>query len=529
MITFLAAHLDLLLFAALVLMLLCGFPVAFTLGGCALAFALMGSELGLMRWQTLNFLPQRVWVTLNNNVLVAAPLFIFMGLVLERCRLAEDMLTCLAELWGQRPGGLLMATTLVGALIAASTGIVGATVVTLGLLTLPVMVRNGYNVPLACGAICAAGTLGQIIPPSIVLVFLGDFISLANQQAALTNPALKGVTIGVSDLFAGAIVPGLLLVCIYIAYQTIMVRLNPSLAPPIAPADRRLMEDGTQVRPLRTRLLQSLVAPLALIVAVLGSILSGIATPTEAAAVGAVGAVLLSAWREAPRTVPVLRAGVLAAVAILVLLAFFDLRIGRAATPSADLWAIRLASVLAVVVGVAVLVAFGALWRAGLLLGIVFRTARITAMVFTVLLGATLFTLVFRELGGEATIHGLLANIPGGLFGAMVFTMLLMFVLGFFLDFLEIVFILVPILCPALILMGANPLWLGVIIALNLQTSFLTPPFGFALFYLRGVAPASVSTMQIWRGAVPYVMLQMLCLVIVAAFPALATWLPGLM
>lgn len=524
MLDFLAAHLDLLLFGGLVVLLMSGFPVAFTLGGCALIFAALGAELGLLRWQSLNFLPQRVWVTLNNSVMVAAPLFIFMGLVLEKCRLAEDMLTSLAELFGKKPGGLLVATTLVGALLAASTGIVGATVVTLGLLALPVMLRNGYDASAACGAICASGTLGQIIPPSIVLVFLGDFMSLANQQAALSNPQLKGVTVGVSDLFAGALVPGLVLIAIYLCWQMVLVRFRPQVAPPIEIAPRP--EGGPSVT---RRLMQSLIAPLSLIVAVLGSILAGIATPTEAAAVGAVGAVILAVWREVPQWSRVWQLGVFAAVAILVLLGFFDLRLGRQSMTGAEQTAIILASLLLAVVFVVLALAIWHLLRLRILGEIIFKTARITSMVFTVLLGATLFTLVFRELGGEATIHGLLSSLPGGLFGAMLFTMALMFVLGFFLDFLEIVFILVPIICPTLILMGADPLWLGVMIALNLQTSFLTPPFGFALFYLRGVAPPDLATMQIWRGAMPYIALQLLCLLMVAAFPPLATWLPSIM
>lgn len=528
MIEALAAHLDLALFGAAILLLLFGFPVAFTLAGVALAFAWLGAELGVFRWAQLNFLPQRVWAILNNSVLVAAPLFIFMGLVLERCRLAEDMLTAMARLFGTRPGGLLIATTVVGALMAASTGIVGATVVTMGLLALPVMLKNGYDPVAACGAICASGTLGQIIPPSIVLVFLGDFLTLANQQANLISGNPTGRSVGVADLFAGALLPGLALVGCYIIYQLVLTWRRPEIAPPLPL--RALQEVGDVRGESDTALfLRALVAPLLLIVAVLGSILGGVATPTEAAGVGAIGAILLAAWRAAPHLRWVLGAGLFAALGILVLLSIFDLRVGRTDTATPELWAIRGAVGMILMICAAVAIALWVTFRDGALLDVTFRTARITAMIFTVLIGATLFTLVFRGLGGEETIRHLLEGLPGGLTGAMIFTMLLMFMLGFFLDFLEIIFILVPILCPVLIMMGADPVWLGVMIAMNLQTSFLTPPFGFALFYLRAAAPVTVKTSQIWRGAVPYIGLQLVGLLLVASFPVLATGLPAWM
>jgi TRAP-type mannitol/chloroaromatic compound transport system permease large subunit len=451
-----------------------------------------------------------------------------MGLVLERCRLAEDMLTAMARLFGTRPGGLLIATTVVGALMAASTGIVGATVVTMGLLALPVMLKNGYDPVAACGAICASGTLGQIIPPSIVLVFLGDFLTLANQQANLISGNPTARSVGVADLFAGALLPGLALVGCYIVYQLVLTWARPQVAPPLPP--RALAEVGdVKGESDVALLLRALVAPLLLIVAVLGSILGGVATPTEAAGVGAIGAILLAAWRAAPHLRVVLGAGLFAAIGILLLLAIFDLRVGRTDTAPSEIWAIRAAAVLMLAIFGAVITALWVTFRDGALMDVTFRTARITAMIFTVLIGATLFTLVFRGLGGEETIKHLLEGLPGGLTGAMIFTMALMFVLGFFLDFLEIIFILVPILCPVLIMMGADPVWLGVMIAMNLQTSFLTPPFGFALFYLRAAAPASVKTTQIWRGAVPYIGLQLVALMLVAAFPTLATWLPALM
>jgi len=522
---------DIWMFGATILLMLLGFPVAFTLAGVALAFAFLAGELGLFRVATLNFLPQRVWAILNNTVIVAAPLFIFMGLLLERCKVAEQMLTAMARIFGQRPGGLLVATTVVGALMAASTGIVGATVVTMGVLALPVMLRNGYNPSAAAGAICSAGTLGQIIPPSIVLVFLGDFLTFANQQANLRMGTQSGRTVGVADLFAGCLLPGLLLVGLYLLWQMTLAWRRPDHAPALPPSEVALDASGQAIasESMARLMLQALAAPLLLIVAVLGSILAGVATPTEASGVGAVGALLLAGWREGPRIRPLIAAAVAGALVIVLLLALFDMRLGREENTLGETAAIWTAMVLMGVVSAGILASLAVTFRSGALMDVTFRTARITAMIFTVLIGATLFTLVFRGLGGEHTIHAFMSGIPAGLTGAMIFTMALMFFLGFFLDFLEIIFILVPVLCPVLIVMGADPVWLGVMIALNLQTSFLTPPFGFALFYLRGVAPPEVQTTAIWRGAVPYIGLQLITLAILAAFPSVATWLPSLM
>jgi tripartite ATP-independent transporter DctM subunit len=524
------SHPDILMFATTILLMLMGFPVAFTLAGVGLAFALMAGEMGLFRTSMLNFLPQRVWAVLNNSVIVAAPLFIFMGLLLERCRVAEQMLMAMAQLFGARPGGLLIATTLVGALMAASTGIVGATVVTMGVLAMPVMLRNGYNPAVAAGAICAAGTLGQIIPPSIVLVFLGDFLTFANQQANLSMGTPSGRNVGVADLFAGSLLPGLFLVGLYLAWQVFITWRNPSQAPALPPNEIRLDANKNEM-PAESRsrlILRALAAPLLLILAVLGSILAGIATPTEAAGVGAVGALFLAAWTESHRARPIVLISLAAATILLVLLVFFDMRLGRQINSTGEMIAIWAGIGLMGIISIGILVSLFVTFRTGALMDVTYRTARITAMIFTVLIGATLFTLVFRGLGGEETINEFMSGIPAGLTGAMIFTMVLMFFLGFFLDFLEIIFILVPILCPPLILMGADPVWLGVMIALNLQTSFLTPPFGFALFYLRGVAPREVATTAIWRGAVPYIGLQIVTLGLLAVFPAVATWLPDL-
>jgi tripartite ATP-independent transporter DctM subunit len=516
-----AETLDLLMFACVCGLLLLGFPVAFTLAGTALIFAVLGDLLGVFNLAQLNFFPQRMFGIMSNEVVVAAPLFIFMGLMLERSKVAEDLLTSMASLFRGTPGGLLFAVTIVGALMAASTGIVGATVVTMGLLSLPVMLKHGYDARLATGAICAAGTLGQVIPPSIVLVFLGDIMTYANQQANLTTGNLTGKSVGVGDLFAGSLFPGLLLVGLYLAYAVLVAHREPQRVPPLP---RRDLDAGdTQARLLA----RALFAPTMLIVAVLGSILGGVATPTEAAGVGAVGATLLAGARKAPQRTGLFVGGVAAAAALIALNAAFDLRLNRGETPALDDAAIWASFGLAAFLGAICLYALLVVFADRTLHEVVFSTARITAMVFAVLIGASMFSLVFRGFGGDETVRAFLESLPGGLFGAMAFTMLLMFLMGFFLDFLEIIFIVVPIVCPILIVMGADPVWLGVMIAVNLQTSFLTPPFGFALFFLRGVTPPEVPTQAIYRGVVPFVAIQLLALCALAAFPQLGTWLPA--
>lgn len=431
-----------------------GFPVAFVLGGVALLSAGLGIALGAFDASFLEAFPNRVFGVMGNETLVAVPLFVFMGVMLERSRIAESLLEAVAALFGRVRGGLVVAVLLVGALLAASTGIVGATVVAMGLISLPTMLRNGYCPRLASGAICASGTLGQVIPPSIVLVLLGDQLGNAFQQAQLRQGVYAPETVSVGDLFAGALVPGLGLVGLYLAYSLWVAWRQPARAPALNEAVPR---SGWQ-------LAKAIVPTLSLIVLVLGSILAGVATATEAAAVGAVGA------------------GVFA-------LAYGQLT-----------WA-RLAEVAR-------------------------QTVKVTAMVFAILVGAALFSLVFRGYGGDDLVHALLGSLPGGKWGAIFAVMLLMFLLGFVLDFIEIIFVIVPIVGPVLLAMGVDPVWLGVMMAINLQTSFLTPPFGFALFYLRGVAPPELSTMQIYRGVVPFIGLQLLMLVLVAAFPSLATALP---
>ena len=449
----------LLLVVALLAALATGYPVAFALAGAALLMAAVGVATGTFDASFLEAFPNRVFGTMSNDTLLAVPLFVFMGVMLERSRLAEALLESVAALFGDKRGGLAIAVLLVGALLAASTGIVGATVVTMGLISLPTMLRNGYDPRLASGTICASGTLGQIIPPSVVLVLLGDQLGNAYQQAQLKLGNYSPDSVSVGDLFAGAILPGLGLVALYLLYVSWVAWRHPERAPALAPEQLARLSKGS--------LWRALIPPLALIVAVLGSILAGVATASEAAAVGAVGATVF-------------------------------------ALIARQLDTKRLREVMQ-------------------------QTTQITAMVFAILLGAALFSLVFRGYGGDEAVHALLSDLPGGATGALIAVMLVMFLLGFVIDFIEIVFIVVPIVAPVLFALGVDPIWLGVLMAVNLQTSFLTPPFGFALFYLRGVAPPEVKTADIYRGALPFIVLQVLMLVALAIWPQLATWLPELL
>ncbi|MBT8090075.1 MAG: TRAP transporter large permease subunit [Gammaproteobacteria bacterium] len=446
-----------LLFVAVILVLLAGFPVAFTLGGTALIFAGFGVMGGGFNEALLSGLPNRIFGIMTNETLVAVPLFVFMGVTLERARIAEELLDTLSSLFGTLRGGLGISVTLVGMLLAASTGIVGATVVTMGLLSLPTMLKRGYSPEIAAGTICASGTLGQIIPPSIILVLLGDVMTTAYQHAQLEMGIYAPKTVSVGDLFAGALIPGLMLVCLYVLYILGVAFFRPTVMPAHCQEQGQAISIG--------QVLRALLPPLLLILAVLGSILNGLATPTEAAGVGGMGALLLAVSRR-----------------------------------QLDLERLR---------------------------EIMRSTLRISSMVFLILIGASIFSLVFRGYGGDDGVRAVLEALPGGVIGAVIVVMLVMFLLGFVLDFIEITFVVVPIVGPVLLAMGLDPVWLGIMIAINLQTSFLTPPFGFALFYLRGVAPASVTTAQIYRGAVPFVAIQLLALLLLAMFPGLVTWLPS--
>ena len=516
---------DIIMFAVACLFLLSGFPVAFTLAGVALLFAGLGTFLGVFDFAYVTALPQRIFGNMTNTVLIAVPLFIFMGVMLERSKIAEELLTSMGRLFGSLRGGLGLSVTIVGALLAASTGIVGATVVTMGLMSLPTMLKRGYDPALACGSIAAAGTLGQIIPPSIVLVLLGDVISSAYQTAQLEQGIFAPDAVSVGDLFAGALIPGLMLVGFYMTYQIFMAIVRPATSPAI-PTELLAQQTKSQFKDI----ISSLMPPLVLILAVLGSILGGVATPTEAAAIGAIGALLLAGYknRSANSGFPI-QIAALSLVILLVMTAIVDLRIMRENISVLEQSTIFLAYILLAFLSWGVVTSIRQTYSSGVLKQVMTQTTQITSMVFVILIGAALFSLVFRGLGGDETVKAFLTSMPGGLFGAMLIVMIIMFFLGFFLDFIEITFVVVPIVAPVLLKMGIDPIWLGVMMAMNLQTSFLTPPFGFALFYLRGVAPPEIQTSQIYRGAIPFVLIQMLALGILATFPQLATWLPNVL
>lgn len=456
-----AEVMALLLFISVCLVLLTGYPVAFALSGTALIFAFIGVLTGTFDAAFLTALPNRLYGIMTNMTLIAVPLFIFMGVMLEKSKVADKLLDTMALLFGSMRGGLGISVILVGMLLAASTGIVGATVVTMGLLSLPTMIKRGYDPALATGAICASGTLGQIIPPSIILILLGDVLSSAYQQAQLDMGIFAPKTVSVGDLFAGALFPGLLLVLLYVIYLASMAFIKPELMPAIPKAERNINKGE-----LFFRIVKVLFPPLFLILAVLGSILAGFATPTEAASVGAIGAIFLAISQRQ-----------------------FNLEI---------------------------------------LQQVMRDTLRITSMVFLIFIGASLFSLVFRGFGGDDVVRDVLTDLPGGVVTAMFIVMLVMFLLGFILDFIEITFVMVPIVAPILFTMGIDPIWLGIMFAINLQTSFLTPPFGFALFYLRGVAPKEIPTSAIYRGVIPFIIIQLFAMMLLVFWPELATWLPNL-
>ncbi len=431
-----------LMFAGMIAFLFFGFPVAFSLIFTGLSFGLAGMALGVLNTNFFDILPLRIWGTMTNFTLLAVPLFVFMGVALEKSGLAEELLETMALLFGKMRGGIAISVVVVGAILAASTGIVGASVITMGLVSLPTMLRRGYQKELITGTICASGTLGQIIPPSVILILLGD---------------IMGVSVG--DLYIGAVIPGLVLVGLYITYISILGRVKPHLAPAI-PAEELAAFRGDALK----RVTIALIPALVLIVGVLGSIFAGIASPTEAASVGAVGGLALTIAK------------------------------GRFSMP--------------------------------MLRGVMETTTRITSLAFIILVGANCFGLIFRGLNGDHLIQNFLKGLPLGPYGVLAVVMSVIFILGFFIDFFEICFIHVPILTPVLVThFGFDPVWLGVVIGVNLQTSFLTPPFGFALFYLRGVAPPEITTPHIYRGVIPFVALQLIGLTLVIAYPPLATWL----
>ena len=450
-------YLSLLMFLAVCLVLLLGYPVAYSLAGTALIFAGVGAFFGVFDTSYLQAVPSRLFGIVSNQTLIAVPLFVFMGVMLEKSRVAENLLLAMEQVLGRLKSGLAVSVVLVGMLLAASTGIVGATVVTMGLLSLPTMLKKGYSPSFVCGAICATGTLGQIIPPSIALVLLGDVLSSAFQQAQLNMGIFSPQSVSVGDLFVGALVPGFLLVAMYLLYVLIFASKHIDQS-----------QEEAEQTPISIRgLCAALLPPLLLIFIVLGSILAGFATPTEAAGVGAAGALALAIINK-QLNVPKLK-------------------------------------------------------------DVMLSTTKVTSMVFLILIGASIFSLVFRGFGGEELIEELFASLPGGIFSAVLLVMVVIFLLGFILDFIEITFVVVPLVAPVLLAMGVDPIWLGIMIAVNLQTSFLTPPFGFALFYLRGVAPPEVKTSHIYRGVAPFVVIQLILLACLAIWPNLVTWLPSLL
>ena len=432
--------------------LLSGIPAGFVLSGNALLFSLIGTQLGFFDYSYLQAIPNRIFGIMSNQNLLAVPLFIFMGIVLEKSKIAEELLDAMNLFYKDTKGGFAISVVIVGILMGASTGIVGASVITLGLLSLPIMLKNNYPKSLSCGAICASGTLGQIIPPSLVLILLADVVSSAYQQAQLNMGIFSPETVTISDLFAGAILPGLLLPLIYIFYIK-SIKFKTS----------EIDKDNSNNR---INLIKSLVPPLFLIIVVLGSIVFGIATPSEAASLGAAGAVALS---------------------------FYKNKLNFSIIKQTSL-----------------------------------ETIKLTSMVFMILIGATFFSLVFRGLEGEALIHEFLNQGDGSKYSSLIITLFIMFLLGFILDFIEIIFIIIPIFGPILFTYGFDPVWVAIMIAMVLQTSFMTPPFGFSLFYLRGVAPKEVSTMDIYKGVIPFVLIQIVAIIIVFLIPEIATMLPSL-
>ena len=445
---------PLILFVVICVSLLLGFPVAFTLGGVSLIFAGIGTIFGVFDLYLLETIPNRLFGIMTNTTLVAVPLFVFMGVILEKSKIAEKLLESMSEIFGRLKSGLGISVIIVGTLLAASTGIVGATVIAMGLISLPAMLKKDYSEEVSTGLIAATGTLGQIIPPSIALVILGDVLATAYQQAQLSMGNFSAKSVSVGDLFVAAIIPGLLLVTAYSFYFILNI------------SNKNINFNETKASISLKHILKILIPPFLLIFSVLGSIILGVASPTEAAGIGAMGSILI--------------AGLNKKLSLLVL---------------SD--AVK-------------------------------QTAFISSMVFMILIGASIFSLVFRGYGGEELISNLFNAIPGGLFGSMLIVMILVFLLGFILDFIEISFVVVPIVGPILIAMGADPLWLGIMLAINLQTSFLTPPFGFALFYLRGVTPERIKTETIYKGVFPFILIQLLILCLVAYFPFIATYLPSL-
>ena len=443
------------LFVIVIFVLMLGYPVAFTLSGVSILFALVCSLTNNFDLSILFALPSRIFGIITNETLVAIPMFIFMGIMLEKSKIAENLLDSMAALFKNIKGGLGISVIIVGALLAASTGIVGATVVTMGLLSLPVMMKQKYNTKIATGTILASGTLGQIIPPSIILIMLGDVISSSYQEAQNMLGIFSQESVSVGDLFAGAIFPGLILVSLYIVYILYIANFRLDLIP-----DKKL-EKAFSAK----EVILSLYSPLFLIFIVLGSIILGVATPTEASSFGAIGSAVLALINKK-----------------------FNLK---------------------------------------MLKEVLVKTSKITSMIFILLIGATIFSLVFRGLEGDIFINHALSSLPGDVYTKLAIVMFAIFLLGFILDFIEITYVVIPVVAPILLSMGLDPIWLGILIAINLQTSFLTPPFGFAIFYLKSVIPKDIETIDIYKGVVPFILIQLITIVLIIIVPEITTWLPN--
>ena len=442
------------LFILVIFTLMLGYPVAFTLAGVSILFALVCGLTNNFDLSILYALPSRIFGIITNETLVAIPIFIFMGIMLEKSKIAENLLESMSNLFSSIRGGLGVSVIIVGALLAASTGIVGATVVTMGLLSLPTMLKKNYDVKIATGTILASGTLGQIIPPSIILILLGDVISSSYQEAQNMLGIFSQESVSVGDLFAGAIFPGLILVSFYIFYIVFIANFKKDLIPDIKTKNKLNLKET----------IYSLLAPLFLILTVLGSIIMGLATPTEASSVGALGSVFLAIINKQ-----------------------FNLKI---------------------------------------LKDVLIQASKITSMIFILLIGATIFSLVFRGLEGDIFINNALSALPGEIYTKLFIVMIAIFILGFILDFIEITYVVIPVVAPILLSMGIDPIWLGILIAINLQTSFLTPPFGFAIFYLRSVMPKNIKTTEVYKGVIPFIFIQIITIILIVIFPEVTTWLP---
>ena len=436
---------PLLLIALICGALILGYPVAFTLAGVSILYALLGIQFGFFEENLLRNIPIRIFGIMNNQTLLAVPLFVLMGVILERSGIAAKMLHDMAAIFRGTPSGLSISIIVVGALLAASTGIVGATVVTMGLMSLPALIKQGYSKEFSSGLVASTGTLGQIIPPSIALVLLGDVMTNAYQRAQNDLGIFSQKTVSVGDLFVGAIIPGIMMIVGYLAYAIYKNR------------SKKFIHNGEPNREIN--ILTTLLPPILLIFVVLGSIIAGIATPTEAAGVGALGAILIA-----------------------MLNGKFDLKLLKETS---------------------------------------FKAATVTTMIFSILIGASIFSLIFRSVGGDALVDEIFNLMPGGKYTALIFILVAIFIFGFILDFIEICYVIIPLVAPPLLMMGFDPVWLGILFAINLQTSFLTPPFGFSLFYLRGVANKDIRTQEIYRGVVPFICIQLTVLLMIILFPIL--------